>query len=166
MLLAIPLKSYSQPLIIMSAIPFGLVGAAWGHWLLGYPISVMSLFGIIALCGIIVNDTLVLIDVVNTGVNEEGLDYKTASINGGALRFRSIMLTTVTTLLGDLPMILERSLEAKNMVPMAISLGVGIVFAAAITLILVPCLYVVLDDVKLLFSRFKNKDNKEESINI
>ncbi len=158
MLLAIPLKSYSQPLIIMSAIPFGLVGAAWGHWLLGYPLSVMSLFGIIALCGIIVNDTLVLIDVVNTGVNDEGLDYKTASINGGALRFRSIMLTTVTTLLGDLPMILEKSLEAKNMVPMAISLGVGIVFAAAITLVLVPCLYVVLDDIKALFSKMTGKD--------
>lgn len=152
-LLAIPLKSYTQPLIIMSAIPFGLVGAAWGHWIFGYSISVMSLFGLIALSGIIVNDTLVLIDFVNTSVNEEGQDVKTASINASGLRFRAIMLTTVTTFVGDLPIILETSIEAANMIPMAISLGVGMIFATAIILVMAPCMYVVLEDIKGLFNK-------------
>lgn len=160
-LLAIPLKSYVQPLIIMSAIPFGFVGAAWGHWLLDYPISVMSLFGLIALSGIIVNDTLVLIDQVNNSVEEDGMDIKEASIQGGALRFRAIMLTSVTTFLGDLPIILETSIEAANMIPMAISLGIGIMFATAIILVLVPCLYNVLGDIQRLFGNVPAKPSTQ-----
>jgi multidrug efflux pump subunit AcrB len=156
-LLAIPLKSYLQPIIIMTAIPFGVVGAIWGHSLLNYSISFMSLFGIVALTGVVVNDSLLLVDFVNRAVKEDGLNYKDAAIQSGVLRFRAIMLTTVTTFFGVIPIILESSVQAANMIPMAISLGFGILFATLITLILVPCLYVILEDIKRLFS---NKDGE------
>lgn len=151
-LLAVPLKSYFQPFIIMSAIPFGIVGAIIGHGLLGYPISLMSLFGIIALSGVVVNDSLLMVDYVNRAL-EKGEPLLQAAMEAGGKRFRAIILTTVTTFVGLLPMLMERSLQAESMVPMAVSLGAGIVFATTITLVLVPCLYLVLEDIKRLFSK-------------
>ncbi|MGQ4275579.1 efflux RND transporter permease subunit [Pseudidiomarina sp. E22-M8] len=144
-LMAIPLKSYSQPLIIMSVIPFGMIGAVVGHWILGMPISILSLFGIIALAGVVVNDSLVMVDYVNQA-RKDGVSLRTAVQDAGSARFRAIILTSLTTFFGLLPIVLEESLQAKMVIPMAISLAFGILFATVITLLLIPCLYLILDD--------------------
>jgi multidrug efflux pump subunit AcrB len=149
-LLAIPFRSYSQPLIIMSAIPFGLVGAVFGHLLMGLDLTMLSMFGMVALTGVVVNDSLILVDLVNR-MRAEGATVDQAIRESGERRFRPIMLTTATTFLGLSPMIFETSMQAKFLIPMAVSLGYGIVFATAITLILVPALYRILEDAKALF---------------
>lgn len=151
-LMAIPLKSYSQPLIIMSVIPFGLVGAVLGHLLLDLSMSIMSIFGLVALAGVVVNDSLIMVDFVNKA-REEGIPIKQAVVDAGTQRFRAIMLTSLTTFVGLAPIVLERSLQAKVVVPMAVSLAFGILFATIITLLLIPALYLVLDDIKRLFSK-------------
>ncbi|MGI9273761.1 MAG: efflux RND transporter permease subunit, partial [Endozoicomonas sp.] len=148
-LIAIPLKSYMQPLIIMSIIPFGLVGAVVGHLLLGLSISMMSIFGLIALAGVLVNDSLILVDFINKG-RDEGLTLSEASVSAGKERFRAIILTSLTTFLGLVPITLETSAQAQFVIPMAVSLGFGILFATAITLVLIPVLCLVADDVKAL----------------
>jgi len=145
-LMAIPLRSYLQPLIIMSVIPFGIVGAIFGHMVMGLAVSSLSLFGIIALAGVVVNDSLILVDYVNKNV-EQGKDAATAAIEGGGARFRAILLTSLTTFFGLLPILSETSMQAQMVVPMAVSLAFGILFATAITLILVPCLYNILGDI-------------------
>jgi multidrug efflux pump subunit AcrB len=149
-LLAIPFRSYSQPLIIMSAIPFGLVGAVFGHVLMGLDLTMLSMFGMVALTGVVVNDSLILVDLVNR-MRAEGATIDRAIRESGERRFRPIMLTTATTFLGLSPMIFETSMQAKFLIPMAVSLGYGIVFATAITLILVPALYRILEDAKAIF---------------
>lgn len=146
-LMAIPLKSYSQPLIIMSVIPFGMIGAVIGHWVIGMPVSILSLFGIIALAGVVVNDSLVMVDYVNRA-REMGTDLRKAVLDAGCRRFRAITLTSLTTFFGLLPIVLEKSLQAKIVIPMAISLAFGIIFATIITLLLIPCLYLILADTK------------------
>ncbi|MEZ5442874.1 MAG: efflux RND transporter permease subunit [Lysobacterales bacterium] len=138
-LIAVPLRSYLQPLIIMSVIPFGLIGAVVGHLLMGQPLSMFSLFGIIALSGIVVNDSLVLLDFVNRA-RENGQPLLQAVIDSGTQRFRAILLTSFTTVAGLFPMLFETSVQAQFVIPMAISVSFGIVFATAITLILVPAL--------------------------
>ncbi len=149
-LLAIPFRSYLQPLIVMSAIPFGLVGAILGHVIMGYDLSLLSIFGMVALTGVVVNDSLIMVDLVNRE-RASGIPLDQAIRDSGTRRFRPIMLTTATTFLGLTPMILETSLQAKFLIPMAISLAFGIVFATAITLILVPNLYRILEDLRELF---------------
>ena len=144
-LLAIPTKSYLQPLIIMGVIPFGMIGAIFGHWVMGYPMSMMSLMGVIALSGVVVNDSLILVDFVNKAV-ANGAERYAAVVEAGARRFRAILLTSLTTFFGLLPMLTERTTQAEAMVPMAISLAYGIVFATVITLLLIPCLYMILED--------------------
>jgi len=146
-LMAIPLKSYSQPLIIMSVIPFGMIGAVIGHWVIGMPVSILSLFGIIALAGVVVNDSLVMVDYVNRA-RDMGTDLRKAVLDAGCRRFRAITLTSLTTFFGLLPIVLEKSLQAKIVIPMAISLAFGIIFATVITLLLIPCLYLILADTK------------------
>ena len=146
-LLAIPFKSYFQPLIIMICIPFGIVGAVIGHILLGYSLSLMSLFGIVALSGVVVNDSLVFIDYTNE-MRMKGHCAYDAVLEAGTARFRPIMLTTLTTFGGLAPMILETSRQARFLIPMAISLGFGIIFATAITLVLVPSVYMIFEDVR------------------
>ena len=144
-LLAVAFGSYLQPLIVMIAIPFGIVGAVVGHILLGFDLSLISLMGIIALAGVVVNDSLIMIDYANKQRSEHGaFDAIHAA---GMRRFRPIMLTTVTTFGGLTPIILETSRQATYLIPMAISLGFGIVFATAIILVIVPCLYMILEDV-------------------
>lgn len=145
-LLAIPFRSYTQPAIIMVSIPFGIVGAIIGHLIMGYDLSILSMFGIVALSGVVVNDALVLIDFANNRIRE-GYTYFSAIINAGIQRFRPIMLTTLTTFFGLMPIIFEPSRQAKFLIPMAISLGFGILFSTFITLILVPALYIILQDV-------------------
>ena len=144
-LLAIPFKSYTQPLIVMASIPFGIVGAVFGHILMGYSLSIMSLFGIVALSGVVVNDSLVLIDFANRQ-RREGKSPHDAAISAATSRFRPILLTSLTTFGGLMPIIFESSRQARFMIPMAISLGFGVLFATLITLILVPSLYLVIDD--------------------
>ena len=145
-LLAIPTKSYLQPLIIMGVIPFGIIGAIVGHWVTGYAFSMMSVIGVIALSGVVVNDSLLLVDYTNKAM-ARGADRYTAVTEATSRRFRAIMLTSVTTFMGLAPMLLERTVQAQDMIPMAISLAFGIVFATVITLLLLPCLYLMLDDV-------------------
>lgn len=146
-LLAIPFRSYVQPLTVMVAIPFGIVGAVIGHLIMGFNISLMSMMGIVALSGIVVNDALVLIDYANKQ-QQKGLLPFDAILNAGIRRFRPVLLTTLTTFGGLAPMIFESSRQARFMIPMAISLGFGIVFATVITLILIPCLYLFFEEVK------------------
>jgi multidrug efflux pump subunit AcrB len=145
-LLAIPFRSYAQPLIVMTAIPFGIIGAVLGHILMGYDLSVMSMMGIVALAGVVVNDSLVLIDFTNIQ-RTNGMNAHDAVCSAGIRRFRPILLTTLTTFGGLAPMIFETSRQARFMIPMAISLGFGILFATFISLLLVPCLYMILEDV-------------------
>jgi multidrug efflux pump subunit AcrB len=146
-MLAVPFRSYLQPLVVMMAIPFGLVGAVVGHMLMGYNLSIISMLGIVALSGVVVNDSLVLIDYAN-GLRKEGLGAFDAIAQAGVRRFRPIMLTTLTTFGGLAPMIFETSRQARFLIPMALSLGYGILFATSITLLLVPSLYLIIEDVK------------------
>ena len=153
-LLAIPFRSFSQPIVVMMAIPFGLVGAIVGHLLLGYNLSSMSLMGMVGLSGVVVNDSLVLIHRANKIRAQENVDAHTAVTTAGKMRFRAIILTSLTTFAGLTPIMLERSIQAKFITPMAISLGFGVLFATLITLLLIPCLYMVLEDMLNVASRF------------
>ena len=150
-LLAIPFNNYYQPLVIMCCIPFGIVGAVTGHVIMGYNLSLMSLFGVVALSGVVVNDSLVLIDFANRRQRDEGASPAIAIQQAGIARFRAILLTTLTTFGGLAPMILETSRQARFMIPMAISLGFGILFATIIVLVLVPCFYLILEDFVAVF---------------
>jgi multidrug efflux pump subunit AcrB len=164
-LLAIPFKSYAQPLIVMSAIPFGTVGAVFGHLLLGYELSLISMFGIIALAGVVVNDALVLIDATNH-FRALGMSAEESIIGGGMRRLRPILLTSLTTFFGLLPMIFETSIQARFLIPMAISLGFGVLFGSVVALFVVPSLYLVLEDLRGFFGfedpRAPAQDHKEE----
>ncbi|MBQ4837191.1 efflux RND transporter permease subunit [Pseudoalteromonas luteoviolacea] len=155
LLLALPLQSYVQPLIVMSVIPFSLVGALWGHYFLGYSVSMMSIFGIVAAAGVVINDSLVMTDVINKN-RTNGLDMTEAVIRAGVSRFRAILLTSLTTFLGLVPIMFESSLQAQFVIPTAISLSFSVVFATVVTLVLVPCLYVVIEDIKRLFILLKS----------
>ena len=151
-LLAVPLGSYLQPFIIMSAIPFGFVGAAWGHVFLGFPLTMYSVIGLVALAGVVVNASLVLVDYVNKLV-ASGRPLEQAVVEAGMARFRAILLTSLTTFAGLTPLMLETSLQAKFMIPMAISIAFGVIFSSFVTLFLVPCSYLVLEDLLRLLSR-------------
>lgn len=144
-LLAVPFRSYVQPFIIMVGIPFGIVGAVMGHWVMGYSLSIMSMMGMVALAGVVVNDSLVLIDFANRE-RRDGAKVLPALLSAGSRRFRPILLTTLTTFGGLAPMIFETSRQARFMIPMALSLGFGILFSTVITLLLVPCLYLIVED--------------------
>jgi multidrug efflux pump subunit AcrB len=151
-LLAIPFKSFTQPLIVMSAIPFGMVGAILGHMIMGYDLSMMSLFGIVGLSGVVVNDSLVLIEATNR-IREDGRTAIDSISTAGALRFRAIILTSITTFAGLTPMMLERSIQAKFLIPMAAGLGWGVLFATCVTLLIIPCQYMILEDIRGLLRR-------------
>ncbi len=151
-LLAVPLRSYVQPLIIMLAIPFGLVGAVWGHLIMGIDLTIMSMFGIVALAGVVVNDSLVMVDFINRH-RQAGGELLDAVRQSGAVRFRAILLTSLTTFAGLFPLIMEKSLQAQFLIPMAISLAFGVVFSTAITLVLVPAGYMILEDCRRVIGR-------------
>lgn len=161
-LLAIPFASYSQPLLIMTAIPFGVVGAVLGHLLMGFNLSMLSLFGIVALSGVVVNDSLLLIDHINSH-RHKGSHLLQAVMGAGERRFRPILLTSLTTFFGLMPMIFETSVQAQFLIPMAISLGFGIMFATGITLLLIPTLYVTLEDLRLFFRAGGGGQAEEEN---
>jgi len=152
-LLAVAFRSYLQPVIVLSAIPFGVIGAVLGHMLLGYDLSLISLMGVIALSGVVVNDSLIMVDFANRRRAESSAFD--AIHQAGLRRFRPIFLTTLTTFGGLSPIIFETSLQAQYLIPMAISLGFGIVFATSIILLLVPCLYLILEDVQRVSAKLK-----------
>ena len=159
-LLAIPLRSYVQPLIIMAAIPFGFVGAVWGHVVMGIDMTMVSMFGLVALAGVVVNDSLIMVDFINNALARPGAPAGRADDSGrrsrllhaireaGGIRFRPILLTSLTTFAGLSPLMLDRSMQAMFLVPMAVSLAFGVLFATLVTLILVPVAYLILDDVR------------------
>ena len=161
-LLAIPFKSYAQPFLVMSAIPFGAVGALLGHWIMGFELSIMSMMGIVALSGVVVNDSLVMMIATNK-IRRSGSSAIEAAVQGAALRFRPILLTSLTTSFGLAPMILEKSVQARFLVPMAVSLGFGILWATVIILYTVPSFYLILDDVQRFFQWLYGK-RKDEPI--
>ncbi len=144
-LLAIPLRSYLQPLVIMSVIPFGAVGAIFGHWVMGELLVFFSMLGIVALSGVVVNSSLVLVDYINRQ-RREGVDLTEAVLNAGTVRFRPIMLTSVTTFVGLIPLMASASPATAFVIPMAVSLAFGVLFATFITLMLVPALYTIVED--------------------
>ncbi|MEQ1632638.1 MAG: efflux RND transporter permease subunit, partial [Planctomycetota bacterium] len=146
-LIAIPLKSYMQPILIMTAIPFGFGGAILGHLITGLDLSIMSMFGAIALAGVVVNDNIVMVDAINQR-RAEGVSLLEAVQDAGSRRFRPILLTSVTTFGGLLPLLLEKSVQAQFLIPMAVSLGFGVMFATTVSLLIVPSIYLVLDDAR------------------
>ncbi|MCD6395749.1 MAG: efflux RND transporter permease subunit [Planctomycetes bacterium] len=161
-LLAVQFKSYVQPLIVMSAIPFGVVGAVLGHAILSfatgiqYNVGLLSFFGIVALSGVVVNDSLIMVDLINRE-RKAGIDLQQIIRDSITRRFRPIMLTTMTTFCGLMPMMMEKSLQARFLIPMAISLAFGVLFATSITLLLVPSLYMILEDVKAIYHKIKTR---------
>ncbi|WP_243647319.1 efflux RND transporter permease subunit [Aestuariirhabdus litorea] len=144
-LLAIPFRSYVQPLVVMSIIPFGVVGAIVGHWIMDMSLTIMSLMGMLALTGVVINDSLVLVDYINQQ-RRKGLNLKQAVRGAGVARFRPVLLTSLTTFFGLMPLIFEKSTQAQFLIPMAVSLGFGILFATLITLLIVPVNYLILED--------------------
>ena len=146
-MLAIAFRSYVQPLIVMAAIPFGIVGAVLGHLMMGYDLSLLSMMGIVALSGVVVNSSLILIVAINE-YRASGLPLMEGLLAGGTRRFRPILLTSLTTFLGLAPMIAETSMQARFLIPMALSLGFGVLFATFITLFIVPAGYAVVEDAK------------------
>jgi len=159
-LLAIPLRSYVQPIMVMLVIPFGVVGAILGHVIMGMNLSIMSYMGMLALSGVVINDSLVLVDFVNKR-RLEGLNVSNSVRVAGVARFRAILLTSLTTFFGLMPLIFEKSTQAQFLIPMAVSLGFGIMFATLITLVLIPCNYLILEDIKSLFS-FKSEERRDQ----
>ena len=158
-LLAIPFNSFVQPLIVMSVIPFGAIGAVLGHWLLGLDLTIMSAFGLLALTGVVVNDSLVLVQYVNRRRASGAHDLADCVRTAGVARFRPVMLTPLTTFIGLSPLLLERATQAQFLIPMAVSLGFGVLFATAVTLILVPVNYLVLEDLLALWRRLRGAES-------
>jgi len=169
-LLAIPLKSYSQAVMIMVVIPFGVIGAVLGHMIVGMDLNMFSVFGILAASGVVVNDSLVMVDYVNNS-RKSGVKLKDAVVYAGTKRFRAIMLTSITTFIGLVPIVFfETSMQALIVIPMAVSLAFGVLFATLVTLIFIPSLYIIIEDIKGLLKRKKKQpsnfeDNEELSTN-
>jgi multidrug efflux pump subunit AcrB len=166
-LLAIPLKSYSQAFMIMIVIPFGVIGAVLGHLMLGMDLNLFSVFGLLAAAGVVVNDSLVMVDYVNNG-RKSGKKLIDAVIYAGTKRFRAIMLTSITTFIGLVPIVFfETSTQALIVIPMAVSLAFGVLFATLVTLIFIPSLYMIIEDIKRLLTRKKqiNKLDVAEQVN-
>jgi len=162
-LLAIPLKSYSQAVMIMVVIPFGVIGAVFGHFILGMDLSALSVMGILAASGVVVNDSLVMVDFVNRA-RKRGERLKDAVMHAGTKRFRAIMLTSLTTFIGLVPIIFfETSAQAQIVIPMAVSLSFGVLFATIVTLVFIPSLYMIIEDLRGVFSRKKKKPQENES---
>ena len=141
-LLVLQFRSYAQPILILLIIPFGMIGAVWGHGILGLPLTLFSMFGLVALAGVVVNDSIVLIDFINTRVRA-GDPPLTALLEAGQRRFRPIMLTSMTTIAGLLPLLTEKSFQAQLLIPMATSLAFGLMVSTVLVLLLIPVLYLL-----------------------
>ncbi len=146
------MKSYIQPIIIISVIPFGVIGAIFGHFIMEHNLSFLSILGLTALIGIVVNDSLVLLDYINQQL-KSGSTILDAALNAGSARFRAVMLTSLTTFIGLLSLMFEKSLQAQFLIPMAISLGFGSLFATFVTLIMIPTNILITEDIKWVLTR-------------
>ncbi|HCY87479.1 MAG TPA: hypothetical protein DHV36_20260, partial [Desulfobacteraceae bacterium] len=146
-IIATMFRSYVQPFLILTTIPFGLVGAVLGHFIMGHMLSLLSIFGMVALAGVVVNDAIVLIERINMNL-EEGMSFFESIYQGGVRRFRAVMLTSISTVGGLLPLILETSQHARQLIPMGISLAFGVAFATVLTLVLLPCLFAIVNDIR------------------
>ncbi len=155
-LMAIAFRSYWQPFLVLTAIPFGIMGAIFGHAILDWQVSIFSMMGVIACAGVVVNDNLVLIDRINI-LRDQGYELWDAILQGSEDRFRPIILTSVTTFVGLLPIMSETSVQAQFLIPMVTSLAFGVLFATGVTLILVPALYLIGDDVVMLLDRLRGR---------
>jgi len=153
-IIATMFRSYAQPFVIMFTVPFGIIGAVLAHPLFGFELSIMSIFGMVALTGVVVNDAIVLIERINENI-AEGMPFFEAIIKGGARRFRAIFLTSLSTIGGLAPLIMETNLQARFLIPMALSLAAGVGFATVLTLVLIPSLLAILSDFRLLFHRVR-----------
>jgi multidrug efflux pump subunit AcrB len=154
-LLAIPFKSLLQPIYVLLAVPFGIIGALLGHIVMGITPSYLSVFGMLALAGVAVNDALVLVDYINRQCRQ-GTPLRKAVMEAGGKRFRPIVLTSATTFVGLLPLLMDRSIQAQFLIPMAVSLGAGILFSTVITLYLIPCALLLSDDLSKVFARVRH----------
>jgi multidrug efflux pump subunit AcrB len=148
-------RSYAQPFVIMFTVPFGIIGAIWGHLLLGFDLTIMSMFGIVALTGVVVNDAIVFIERINENL-AEGMRFFDAILHGGARRFRAIFLTTISTVGGLTPLIMETDFQARFLIPMALSIAAGVAFATVLTLLLIPSLLAILNDFRLLTNKWRH----------
>ncbi|MEQ8818799.1 MAG: efflux RND transporter permease subunit [Sumerlaeia bacterium] len=155
LIIATLFRSYVQPIVIMITVPFGIIGAVIGHMLLGYELTIMSMFGLVALTGVVVNDAIIFIEAVNERL-ADGMSFRDSLIDGGARRFRPILLTTITTVGGLLPLMTEKSMQAQFLIPMALSIAAGVAFATALTIGMVPCLLAILNDMRRGAYRLKN----------
>ena len=162
-LLAIPFRSYIQPVIVMSAIPFGIIGAVWGHVIMGLNLTVLSYFGIVALTGVVVNDSLVMVDFINQRYRG-GMPLQKAIREAGVVRFRPILLTSLTTFVGLLPLLLEESVQAQFLIPMATSLAFGVLFTTVVILMIVPVGYQILEDIRLGVNRLLGRRKQVEEL--
>jgi len=165
-LLAVPLKSYLQPVVVMASIPFGFIGAILGHQIMSYDLVFFSLLGMIALAGVVINSSLVLVDFINRNRRIHGMGLREAVIDSGMSRFRPIFLTSITTFMGLMPLMVTRDFDTAPFVPLAVSLGFGVIFATGITLILIPALYVILDDFLSLFHEDNESNPSEEDVTL
>ena len=152
LLLATQFRSYIQPIVVMVALPFGMVGAVLGHLLMGLPITLLSLLGVVALSGIVVNDSIILLDFINRAIRK-GTPHRQAVEESGKARFRAVILTSLTTIAGLLPLLVERSFQAQFLIPMAVSISFGLLVATVLTLLLVPALYLIVADIKMVSRR-------------
>ncbi len=150
-MLALPLKSYVQPVLVMSVIPFGIIGAIIGHWIMGVTLTILSILGLMALTGVVINDSLILVDFINQRHRNAGEKLLSAVERAGVVRFRPVMLTSLTTFFGLTPLLMDKSSSAQFLIPMAVSLAFGILFATIITLILVPTILIIADDIAQYF---------------
>jgi multidrug efflux pump subunit AcrB len=137
-------RSYVQPIVVMSAIPLGLIGAVTGHYIMGIPLTILSIFGIIGLAGVVINNSLVMVDVFNEHI-KNGIAVREAVILGTKQRFRPILLTSLTTFLGVYPLIMETSLQAQFLIPLAVSIGYGVLFGTVIIVLTVPAIFMAQD---------------------
>lgn len=154
-LLAIPFRSLTQPIFVLLAVPFGVIGALLGHMIMGITPSYLSIFGMLALAGVVVNDSLVMVDFINRR-REDGMALGQAIIEAGSRRFRPILLTSITTFAGLMPLMFDRSIQGQFLIPMAVSLAYGILFATAITLFLIPCSYQISADLGSILTKARN----------
>jgi multidrug efflux pump subunit AcrB len=156
-IIATTFRSYAQPFIIMLTVPFGIIGAILGHLVMGFDLSLMSVFGMVALAGVVVNDAIVMIERINMNL-AEGMEFMEAIRLGGARRFRAVFLTTLTTVGGLMPMILEKDLQGRFLIPMALAIAAGVAFATLLTLILIPGMLVILNDLRRVAFRLNQGD--------
>jgi multidrug efflux pump subunit AcrB len=164
-LLTVEFRSYVQPLIILAVVPFGAIGAIWGHYWMGLPLSLFSVMGMVALTGVVINDSIVLVDFINSQIRS-GVPLNDALLNSGVRRFRPVLLTSVTTVAGVVPILTETSLQAQFLIPMVASLAFGLILATALVLLLVPVFFLIYGKLFRIEERYKHERELESELDV